>query len=447
MDDKDDDKKRVLTPPSEWAEGMKPTASSEGEEIDESTDWLEDDDFEVPPTSEVSTEDESSALEQPSTMEAPSADEASELAQPGPSDADAILTDHGKAGTGKTTGGSKLPWAVAIVGVVLAGGMGGLWLDTQETTAAEVAKLKDTIRSIKRSDNKQAPPNSNLLADNEALQRQIDALQKENAALTGENEALKKREAERAQRAIEKSTKPQTAKSVSAPISPPSSSAKERGSETTTALPNQVGGSWFVNLESHKTRSVADERIALLRKKVRGVNLSIASASVNGQTYYRVRAAGFASKVDATAASQVIAQALKAGPFWVGKDSEKIAQRPSAKATPTKQQVAKQLRTEPLKPPTPATAPKQPVRLRSLPMRDNWFVFVDTYDSGQRADQVISTLNGQGMDAKVAVESRSGELFYRVQIVGIESEAIGNTIVSQLRADEFKNARLRKTVN
>ena len=80
-------------------------------------------------------------------------------------------------------------------------------------------------------------------------------------------------------------------------------------------------------------------------------------------------------------------------------------------------------------------------------MRDNWFVFVDTYDSGQRADEVISTLNDQGLDAKVAVESRSGELFYRVQIVGIDSEATGNTIVAQLKADEFKNARLRKTVN
>ena len=57
MDEKDDDKKRVLTPPSEWADGLKPkssTQSGEDTEIDESTDWLEDDDFEVPPTSEAS---------------------------------------------------------------------------------------------------------------------------------------------------------------------------------------------------------------------------------------------------------------------------------------------------------------------------------------------------------------------------------------------------------
>jgi cell division protein FtsN len=145
-------------------------------------------------------------------------------------------------------------------------------------------------------------------------------------------------------------------------------------------------------------------------------------------------------------ASKWAAEALNAGPFWIGKDREKKQSAMPGPKTSPKARVA-------TKAPTRVTAPgkaqlaKQPVRLRSLPMQDNWFVFVDTYDSGQRADEVISTLNGQGLDAKVAVESRSGELFYRVQIVGIENETTGNTIVSQLRADAFKNARLRKTVN
>ena len=43
MDDNDDDKKRVLTPPADWSEGMKPKSSDDYEDdIDESTDWLED---------------------------------------------------------------------------------------------------------------------------------------------------------------------------------------------------------------------------------------------------------------------------------------------------------------------------------------------------------------------------------------------------------------------
>ena len=129
MDDKDDDKKRVLTPPSEWADGMKPKSPTEAEEIDESTDWLEDDDFEVPPESERSSGTEPSAGKEPSSGEEPSAGiepsstKAPELEQSSTSDADAILTDHGEARIEKT-GGSKLPWAVAIAGFVIAGGVG-----------------------------------------------------------------------------------------------------------------------------------------------------------------------------------------------------------------------------------------------------------------------------------------------------------------------------------
>ena len=445
MDDKDDDKKRVLTPPSEWADGMKPKSSPGAEEIDESTDWLEDDDFEVPPESERSSDAEPSAGEEPSADEEPLADlaptaaEATEAEESSTSDADAILTDHGEAQSEKRSG-SKLPWAVAIAGFVVAGGMGGLWLDAQETAKAELAELKDTIRSMKRAENKQTNQDSSLVADNEALQQQISALQQQNNQLSDENEALKNREVERAQRAISESTKTESA-------TPAASPSPQMEVETTSAPPSQTGGIWFVNLESHKSQSVANERLASLRNKIRNINLSIASANVNGQTYYRVRAAGYASKANATAASKSMAQTLKAGPFWIGKDSEKVSRMPAETAAPAKKQVAKQAQPTAPKPTTRQTVAKQPIRLRSLPMRDNWFVFVDTYDSGQRADEVISTLNDQGLDAKVAVESRSGELFYRVQIGGIDSEATGNTIVSQLKADEFKNARLRKTVN
>ena len=45
--------------------------------------------------------------------------------------------------------------------------MGGLWLDAQDTAKAEIAELKDTIRSMKRAENKQTNQDSSLVADNE----------------------------------------------------------------------------------------------------------------------------------------------------------------------------------------------------------------------------------------------------------------------------------------
>ena len=420
MDDNEDDKKRVLTPPADWSEGLKPTSSDDYEDdIDESTDWLEDDDFEVPPAGELDSDSDDVTADDGADDEDDNEGYADDV-----SDSAALLTDH--TATAKSTGGSaKMPWALAVIGFVAAAAMAGLWLDTQNSNSAEIADLKDTIRSLQRVENEKASEDTALAADNEALRSEIASLKAQTDALKDENELLKNREAERAAKAIAQRQETTTTK----PMKPASPILEP---------PRQAGGPWFVNLESHTSRATANERAAALRNTLRPLNISVASARVNGRDYYRVRAAGFASKALAGQASEWMSAQTKAGPYWLGKaeDSPSSASSaPSAKAETITSTTA-----------TP-TATKRPVRLKQLPMRDNWFVFVDTYDKGERADSVINELVEQGLEAKVAVESRSGELFYRVQVVGIESEAKGNAIVAQLKDSDFRNARLRKTVN
>lgn len=411
MDDNEDDKKRVLTPPADWSEGLKPKSSDDYEEdIDEGTDWLEEDDFEVPPADDAGPDgDDNEDVE----------DDVEET-----TDSAALLTDH-TAIANDSGGGSKIPWALAIVGFVAAAAMGGLWLDTQSSSSSEIADLKDTIRSLQREENQKSSEDTALASDNEALRGEIAALRARADALFDENELLKDREAERAAEAIaerQKSTTPQSVKPASPAFEPP----------------RQAGGPWFVNLESHTSLATANERAAILRDVLRPLNISVASARVNGREYFRVRATGFASKATASQASEWMSAQTNAGPYWLGK-AEGAASSASNTARPDEQVVATTR-------PSPASA-KKPVRLKQLPMRDNWFVFVDTYDRGERADSVISELVEKGLEAKVAVESRSGELFYRVQVVGIETEARGNAIVAQLKDSDFLNARLRKTVN
>ena len=420
MDDNEDDKKRVLTPPADWSEGLKPTSSDDYEDdIDESTDWLEDDDFEVPPAGELDSDSDDVTADDGADDEDDNEGYADDV-----SDSAALLTDH--TATAKSTGGSaKMPWALAVIGFVAAAAMAGLWLDTQNSNSAEIADLKDTIRSLQRVENEKASEDTALAADNEALRSEIASLKAQTDALKDENELLKNREAERAAKAIAQRQETTTTK----PMKPASPILEP---------PRQAGGPWFVNLESHTSRATANDRAAALRNTLRPLNISVASARVNGRDYYRVRAAGFASKALAGQASEWMSAQTKAGPYWLGKaeDSPRSASSaPSAKAETITSTTA-----------TP-TATKRPVRLKQLPMRDNWFVFVDTYDKGERADSVIDELVEQGLEAKVAVESRSGELFYRVQVVGIESEAKGNAIVAQLKDSDFRNARLRKTVN
>ena len=417
-EDNDDDKKRVLTPPADWSEGIKPKSSDDLEDdIDESTDWLEDDDFEVPPASEmVSDSDYVTADDGADYEDEDYADDVSDSA--------AILTD--RTATAKSASGSaKMPWALAVIGFVAAAAMTGLWLDTQSSSSAEIADLKDTIRSLQRVENDKAAEDTALAADNEALRSEIASLKAQTEALTDENDLLKNREAERAAKAI---TQQQVVASTQ-PVKP---------SSPILEPPRQAGGPWFVNLESRTSRATANDRAAALRDTLRPLNISVASARVNGRDYYRVRAAGFASKALAGQASEWMSAQTKAGPYWLGKAEEPPSSASSA--TNSKVQTIASTTAAP-------KATKQPVRLKQLPMRENWFVFVDTYDKGERADSVINELVEQGLEAKVAVESRSGELFYRVQVVGIESEAKGNAIVAQLKDNDFVNARLRKTVN
>ena len=416
MDDDNDDKKRVLTPPADWSEGMKPKSSDDFEDdIDESADWLEDGDFEVPPASEMDSDSDDVTDDDGDDDEDYADDD---------SDSATVLTDH--TATNKSSNGSaKMPWALAVIGFVAAAAMTGLWVDTQSSSSAEIADLKDTIRSLQRVENDKAAEDTALAADNEALRSEIASLKAQTEALTDENDLLKNREAERAAEAI---TQQQEVASTQ-PVKPASPILEP---------PRQAGGPWFVNLESRTSRATANDRAAALRDTLRPLNISVASARVNGRDYYRVRAAGFASKALAGQASEWMSAQTKAGPYWLGKAEE--SPNSASSATNSKVQTIASTTAAP-------KATKQPVRLKQLPMRDNWFVFVDTYDKGERADSVINELVEQGLEAKVAVESRSGELFYRVQVAGIESEAKGNAIVAQLKDSDFRNARLRKTVN
>jgi hypothetical protein len=218
----------------------------------------------------------------------------------------------------------------------------------------------------------------------------------------------------------------------------PVTAAPSKPANPAFEAPPQGSGSWFVNLESHRSKSTANEQARLLQDQLRPLTLSIANATVDGQNYYRVRAAGFASKQAAAQASDWISMRLNAGPYWIGKEAEAAISEVSS----NQGQAFAGISSVPT-----SRAPKTPVRLKQLPMGNNWFVFVDTYDRADRADAVINELSESGLDAKVAVESRSGELFYRVQIVGIEDEGMGKSIVAQLNDGEFKNAKLRKTVN
>ena len=421
MDDNEDEKKRVLTPPTDWSEGLKPKSSDDYEDdADESNDWLNDDNFNAPPNSDLDSDSNDVADDDEDDDQDHNngdyTDDVSYTAE--------LPTDRNA--TAKPAGSNtKLPWALAIIGFVAAAAIASLWLDTQNSSSAEIADLKGAIRSLQREQNQKASEDAALTAENEALRGEIVSLKAKAEALNYENELLKNRDTERADNAI-------TQRPEVTPAQP-----LEHGSPILVP-PRQAGGPWFVNLASHTSRATANDRAAALREVLRPLNISVASAEVNGRNYFRIKAAGFASKATAAQASEWISAKIKTGPYWLGKAEDSPSSTRNTQSSES-QTIASTTAT--------SNSTKRPVRLKQLPIRYNWFVFVDTYDKGERANSVTNDLVEQGLEAKVAVESRSGELFYRVQVVGIESEAKGNAILARLKDSNFRNAKLRKTIN
>ena len=74
-----------------------------------------------------------------------------------------------------------------------------------------------------------------------------------------------------------------------------------------------------------------------------------------------------------------------------------------------------------------------------------WFIYVDTVTDSNIANQLTLGLVNDGYNAKLAVEYRDETLYYRVQIIGIDSRQTGEEIMDRLvgRGD-LQNIQLRK---
>ena len=425
MDDQDDDKKRVLTPPSEWAEGMKPGDPPQlVDDFDEDTDWLDEDDFAS--TDEDSADDKWDEGADGSGEAISSEDYDDYEDDDSPSEADALLADHREASrTPEKKKTPIIPWSVAAVLLVALAGVTGKWLDDRSKAEVAAQELRANLVTAQQNPGVPEAEAEALRDENQALKAEVSVLEEQYAQAMQELSQAK----EAAQSAASSSVR-----ATSTSIDSPSNSRAASGSGAT---PIQGSGIWFVNVESHTESALANQRMREIDSRFASISFETVRARVNGRIYHRVRAAGFSSQADATAAARLIADTLGAGPLWVGKDSNpqaSVTPSPPKPTTPQPQVAARQ--------PTP-----KPIRLKDMSRKENWFVFVETFDREPRAEAVASKLKDKGWDAKVAVESRSGELFYRVQVVGIDNERMGNAIVTELRnSGDFGNARLRKAI-
>ena len=410
MDDIEDQKRRLLTPPTEWLERVKTKSPDQRP------------DFEPP-------FDDNDGVNTLSTK--------------------SVTKDRGK--------NPKAARLTAIVSSILLIGMTSLWLETRSNGKARIVALETKLQLLEQASNeisiqKNKEINQNearsiaqtrivtleekvalleqaanedslqkneLTAENETLRSQVSLLETSLRSVSNENTSLKKNQDRRQEdpTPIIKAAKVPTSSETSL-ISPPS----------------QAGGIWFVNLESHTSSVVAEDRAAELRVQLEPLNISVAGAVVRNRQYFRVRAAGFKSEALAKRAADWMSLQAKAGPYWIGKNRDETQDSGSSlKTTASKSEVT-------------ISKPDTPLNLQELRDPGSWFIFVDRFEQRSLAEAAIKDLSDQGLEAKVTVEAKSGDIFYRVQISGIENEAKGDAIMKQLRRSQFTDAKLRKTV-
>ena len=496
MDDHDEnDKRRVMTPPKEWGsdddgtdwlmaseERSDPPQPSARPDIDDAG-WLtsESDDAQVNPSTNAtdaegsstgdwftggdittapetktpvetdnsspisssspdiqpSTETEEEAL---ATAEPFSAGDSSEFSSMD------LLTDHHIVGT--TTSG-KLPlWptvaGIAAVVLLIIGGWGAI--SERSTLQNRIVELEEEQASPQSLGSLDAGGEAVLEAENQALELQLATLQGDYSAANDTIESLQV-ELENAEKMAAQASRIATEPKPEA-LPEPQIAARPTTAQSTTkttvnktdaprASANSSQGLWFANVAAYSRRGTAENWAQKLQ--LEGYNAITQSVEIDGRTLYRVRAVGFDTKAAAKSAAAELEATYNLGALWIGKTSAP----PASNLTPTVQYETPSSST------VPTVTNKMAVSAPSANQVDQsgggWFIYVDTYAQGTDADSKAQQIEDAGYAAKVAVEYRSGELLYRVQIVGINTRTQGEEIIQALAAGgDMPNLQLRQ---
>ncbi len=389
-------------------------------------------------------------------------------------DSEELLTDHQVAAQQPPR---KFPlWPIVAIVTALVLLIVGGWGALSERAALQqrVAELEATLNQRNAKGDLTAEEESALQSDNQSLRLQLATLREQYSGMAAEISRLETTSLNEVDNLDADAATAPDINSVSAAdasiagtaegsatedndqtgsdetISPDpeplavSSVGTSVNSSTDSASPQSVpNGTWFVNVASYSKQAIASEWQTKVQAEASQVITQ--EVEVNGRPLYRVRAIGYSSKSDAQAVAKQLERTFNIGPLWVGEMSGDelpssgagIGSSTSTKATPTSTPVDALA-------PEPEPEP-EPITLRTTSGQGGWFIYVDTYANRVDADSKADEINAAGYEAKVAVEYRAGELFYRVQVVGIADRAEGERVTEELaQMGNMPNLQLRQ---
>ena len=398
-------------------------------------------------------------------------------------DADAILIDHSLVANNSRTN----LWPIAIGSVatilVLAGVASALF--QRESMEQEITRLSQELLSSRKNVER-------LITENALLEKKLNALvdstqsdspviySESSAVITsadpsGEDtiEATADKSEEPAGEILASATAavneatvmPDTAAGLSdvmgqsAPLPDTAESASGSRGEVaslgtnpgaTSAGSSNGLGPWAVVVGAFSNESNLNNLVLALESE--GYEVVTQKITREERELQQVKLIGFSTKGDATNAAAAVEQTYRTGRLRVVSDSMdtgKSGQQESIPGAPfssSGREVASSSEKsgESASPVTSSNTGSTGVSGNTQSSTARWFIYVDTFTDSNAANDLAKDLGNKGYNAKVAVEYRAGNLYYRVQVVGIDSRQAGEDIVSNLvESGDLPNIQLR----
>ena len=209
------------------------------------------------------------------------------------------------------------------------------------------------------------------------------------------------------------------------------SSAKKQLESDPIAEPPE---GWYVTVGAFSSRDNVERLIRGLKKD--GFAVAVQPIIRNDKELQQIKVSGFSNRAAATEAALEIEKDYNTGRLTIGvvdKNRQSAASNDSIGEEGSKSFAGPSgdvgsTASIPLLEQEIVTTHKPRLSASSR----GWFLYVDTYSDSGSAKDVAREIEQSGYNAKIAVEYRKGNLFYRVQVVGIESREEGEEAIEAL---------------
>ena len=210
---------------------------------------------------------------------------------------------------------------------------------------------------------------------------------------------------------------------------------QEKGDELSSGLLSTVSVGWYITVGAFSNPDNLDRLVKNLRKD--GFTVTVQSIIRGGRELQQVRVTNLANREIAENAAQKIEKSYNTGNLAIGEEGADTGPPQSAYESPIK------ANPEPIDNLDVDTSTNPPLKglkqansekpiTSTLEGPGGWFIYVDTYTDSIIAKSIVEEIDRSGFDGKIAVEYRDGNLFYRVQVVGIESREEGEEAIQTL---------------